>query len=127
MKYLLDTHVVLWANITPFKLSETVKTLILESDSGKYVSVVSEWEVALKLGTGKLGIDGGLEAFYQMVDDNGFISLGIEREFMSLLPQLPLIHRDPFDRMLIATALAEGLTLVTVDENIKKYDVPQIC
>jgi PIN domain nuclease of toxin-antitoxin system len=126
MKYLLDTHIVLWANLTPFKLSETVKTLILEPDSEKYVSVASAWEAALKLGTGKLILDGGIAEFWRMVDENGFITLGIEREYISRLPDLPMIHRDPFDRMLIATALAGDLTLVTIDENIRKYDVPQI-
>ncbi|GHV42661.1 twitching motility protein PilT [Clostridia bacterium] len=126
MKYLLDTHVVLWAASNHSNLSETVKTLVLESGSQKYVSIASIWEVALKLGVGKLNIDGGLEAFYRMIDDNGFITLGIERKYVYRLTDLPLIHRDPFDRMLIATALAEDLTLVTIDENIRKYDVPQI-
>jgi PIN domain nuclease of toxin-antitoxin system len=126
MKYLLDTHVVLWSTLTPFKLSEPVKALILDLDSEKHVSVVSAWEVALKLGTGKLSLDGGLESFYRMIDDNGFISFGIEREYVRLLTGLPPIHRDPFDRMLIAPALVGGITLVTIDETIKKYDVPQI-
>jgi PIN domain nuclease of toxin-antitoxin system len=126
VKYLLDTHVVLWANLAPAKLSETAKALILEPNSEKYVSIASAWEVALKLGTGRLDIDGGLEEFYRMIDDNGFTSLGIERAFLDLLPQMPPIHRDPFDRMLISTAMACNLTLVTIDENILKYDVPQI-
>jgi PIN domain nuclease of toxin-antitoxin system len=126
MKCLLDTHVVLWANLTPIKLSETVKALLLDHNTAKFVSIASAWEVVLKLGTGKLGIHGGLDTFYRMIDDNGFISLGIEREFVSMLTKLPTIHSDPFDRILIATALAGDFTLVTIDELIKKYDVPQV-
>jgi PIN domain nuclease of toxin-antitoxin system len=126
MKYLLDTHIVLWANLTPFKLPETVKALLLDPSSEKYVSIASAWEAALKLGTEKLILDGGIAEFYRMIDENGFIPLGIEREYIYRLLDLPMIHRDPFDRMLIATELADDLTLVTIDENIKKYDVSQI-
>jgi len=124
MKYLLDTHCLLWLMLEPNKLSDTAKTIILDADSPKYASIVSSWEVALMLGTGKLGIDGGLQEFYRMIDENGFFPLGIEREHISRLSALPLIHRDPFDRMLISCALVEGMTLVTSDSNIRKYDVP---
>lgn len=126
MKYLLDTHVVLWSTLEPLKLSKTAKSIILDPRALKYVSIVSVWEVAIKLGTHKLSIDGGLPEFCRMIDDNGFSSLGVEREYVKFLSALPSIHRDPFDRMLIVTAQAEGLTLVTSDENIRKYDVPQI-
>ncbi|MDR0819877.1 MAG: type II toxin-antitoxin system VapC family toxin [Oscillospiraceae bacterium] len=126
MNYLLDTHVVLWAAANSKELSENAKTIILDANAPKYVSIISAWEVAIKLGTHKLYIDGGLPEFYRMIDNNGFYTIGIEREYISLLEQLPQIHRDPFDRMLIATALAEDFTLVTIDENIQKYDVPQL-
>ncbi|MDR3332900.1 MAG: type II toxin-antitoxin system VapC family toxin [Synergistaceae bacterium] len=126
MKYLLDTHVVLWSALEPHKLSDAAKSILLDPYAPKYVSIVSAWEVALKLGTHKLTIDGGLVEFFRMTDENGFLSLGVEREYISLLNTLPLIHHDPFDRMLIATARAEDLILITIDENIRKYDVPRI-
>jgi PIN domain nuclease of toxin-antitoxin system len=126
MKYLLDTHVLLWVAAQTSELSGTVKSIIIDPHALKYVSIVSVWEVANKLGTYRLSINGGLPEFFRMIDDNGFCSLGVEREYFKFLSNLPLIHRDPFDRMLIVTAQAEGLTLVTIDENIQKYDVPQI-
>jgi PIN domain nuclease of toxin-antitoxin system len=80
---------------------------------------VSAWEAALKLETGKFGIDGGLDTFFRMIDDKGLIPHGIERDFLDLLPQMPPINCD--HRMLIATALTGNLTLITAEKNIKKY------
>ncbi|MDR1158008.1 MAG: type II toxin-antitoxin system VapC family toxin [Oscillospiraceae bacterium] len=126
MKYLLDTHVVIWVAANPLELPDNVKSMILDPDLEKYVSIVSAWETAIKLNNGKLNIKGGLLEFYRMVDENGFIQLGVEREYIDNLARLPMIHRDPFDRMLIATALVENLTLITIDENIRKYDVATV-
>jgi PIN domain nuclease of toxin-antitoxin system len=126
MKYLLDTHIVLWANLTPAKLSDTVKSIILNPDAEKYVSIISAWEVTLKMGTGKLRLDEGLPEYYRMIDENGFVQLGVEREYIDSLAGLPMVHRDPFDRMLVATALVENMTLVTIDDNIRKYDIPSV-
>ncbi len=122
-KYLLDTHVVLWVAENSPKLSETVKNAVLDFRTKKYVSIVSIWEVAIKLGTQKLWLDGGLPEFFRMVDENGFQMLSIEREYLQLIPALPDHHKDPFDRLLIATAMTEGMTLLTEDENIHRYDV----
>jgi PIN domain nuclease of toxin-antitoxin system len=123
MKYLLDTHVILWlATNSPF-LSETVKRAILDNNNEKYVSIVSAWEVAIKLGTQKLQLDGGLAEFFRMIDENGFFLLGIEREYVHYVQSLPFFHKDPFDRLLIATASVENLTLISIDDNIQKYDV----
>ena len=123
MKYLLDTHVILWlATNSPF-LSETVKRAILDNNNEKYVSIVSAWEVAIKLGTQKLQLDGGLAEFFRMIDVNGFLLLGIEREYLQYVQTLAFFHKDPFDRLLIATANVENLTLISIDDNIQKYDV----
>ena len=88
-----------------------------------YVSVASLWEVAIKMNIGKYSFDGGFSAFRELVKNNGFTVLQIEDEHMERLFALPLIHRDPFDRLIITTALAEDLTIITIDENIQKYDV----
>ena len=89
MKYLLDTHVILWlATNSPF-LSETVKRAILDNNNEKYVSIVSAWEVAIKLGTQKLQLEGGLAEFFRMIDENGFFLLGIEREYVHYVQSLP--------------------------------------
>ncbi|MCL1864607.1 MAG: type II toxin-antitoxin system VapC family toxin [Spirochaetes bacterium] len=123
MKYLLDTHVVLWiAENSPY-LTDKVKKVILDKNTEKYVSIVSAWEVAIKLGTNKLRLDGGLMEFFRMIDDNGFFILSLEREYLQLLSVLPCHHKDPFDRLIVATAITENMILITTDENLYKYDV----
>jgi len=126
MKYLLDTHVVLWAAENSPLLTDKAKTAILDRRAEKYVSIVSAWEVAIKLGTHKLRLDGGLPEFFRMIDDNGFIPLSVEREYLQIIPHLPYHHKDPFDRLLVATAMTENMTLVTVDDNIHRYNVAWI-
>ena len=123
MKFLFDTHAILWAGENSPLLSERAKKAFLSQTAEKYVSIASAWEVAIKLGTQKLSLEGGLSEFFRMIDDNGLIMLGVEREYLDRLHELPLWHKDPFDRMIISTANTENLTLVTVDENIQKYDV----
>ena len=122
MKYLLDTHVILWLAVNSPLLTDRVKAAILDEHTEKYVSIVSAWEAAIKLGTKKLHLEGGLPEFFRIIDDNGFITLSIEREYLRLIPRLPDYHKDPFDRLLVATAITEGMTLITVDENIHRYE-----
>ena len=126
MKFLLDTHVVLWVAENSSRLSNEVKDVVLNRASEKFVSIASAWEIAVKLGTKKLDLVGGLPEFFRMIDDNGFQTLAVEREYLQEIPTLPDHHKDPFDRLLIATALAENLTIITADESIHKYDVPWI-
>jgi len=123
MKYLLDTHIVLWAAENYPALTERAKEIILDKSTEKYVSIASAWEVAIKLGTKKLSLDGGLPEFFRIIDNNGFDTLSIERDYLRYIPNLPDFHRDPFDRMLIATALSEDMTIITADENIHRYNV----
>lgn len=104
-------------------MSEKAKQAFLSKTAEKYISIASAWEVAIKLGTQKLSLEGGLTEFFRMIDENGLIILGIEREYLNRVRELPLIHRDPFDRLIISTAMTENLTLVSVDENIQKYGV----
>ena len=107
-------------------LSETAKRTILDPFNLKFLSIVSAWELAIKIGLGKLDFYGKAAGFIHIAESNGFIIAPIKSDHLTALEALPLIHRDPFDRLLIATALAENMTLITVDENIAKYDVPQI-
>ena len=123
MKYLLDTHVVLWVAENSTLLTEKVKAVILDKNAEKYVSIASAWEVAIKLGTHKLHLAGGLPEFFRMIDDNGFFTLSIEREYLQLIPYLSDYHKDPFDRLIITTAIAENMILVTIDENLHRYDI----
>ena len=123
MKYLLDTHVVLWVAENSPMLSDRVKAVILSESVEKYVSLASAWEVAIKLGTNKLSLDGGLSEFFRMIDENGFHTLAVERDYLLQVTNLPNHHKDPFDRLLVATAITENATLITIDENIYKYNV----
>jgi len=122
-KYLLDTHVVMWIAENSPMLSNKAKEAILNINTEKYVSIVSAWEIAIKLGTKKLELIGGLPEFFKIVDDNGFLMVSIEREYLLQMANLPDYHKDPFDRMIMTTAIAEGMTLITVDENIHKYNL----
>ena len=109
MKYLLDTHVVLWCALSPDKLSQTVKELLLDAGTDKYVSIVSAWEFTVKHSLNKLHLDGGVSGFFKIIEENGFLLLTMEREHIHQLACLPFIHHDPFDRILIATAAVEDL------------------
>jgi len=127
MKYLLDTHVVIWHFEGSEKLSDKIKNDILfNSKNHLFVSVASLWEVAIKMNIGKYNFDGGFPAFNKLVKSNEFEVLQIKDEYMERLFTLPLIHRDPFDRLIMATALAEDFTIITIDENIQKYEVSWI-
>jgi len=129
-KYLLDTHVVLWTASDPSKLTKKVRQIIL-SDAIKCVSIASAWEIAIKLGKNKpdkivLDLPGGLPEFYKMLDINEFMTIPVQRPYLLHLPTLPPLHKDPFDRLIISTAMAEGMTLITADEDIQMYDIPWI-
>jgi len=123
-KYLLDTHVVLWLAENSPLLSIKAKNAIFDAAAEKYVSIASAWEVAIKITSKKLHVEGGLPEFFKMLDDNGFGVLPVERKYLLRLPDLADHHKDPFDRLLVATAQVEGMIILTVDENIRKYDVP---
>jgi len=126
MQYLLDTHVALWFFEEPERLSETVFRTILDPANAKYVSIASAWELAIKIGTGKLTFEGGIDCFFNTIDENGFGLLPITEEHVKQLETLPLLHRDPFDRILVASAIAEGMHLITADANIRLYVVDSI-
>lgn len=122
-RYLLDTHVVLWMAENSPMLSNAAKQAILDKNSFKFVSIVSAWEVAIKLATGKLRLEGGLEEFFRIMDENGLQILGIERAYLQRIQTLPFWHKDPFDRLLVATAIIENMVLISADENMPKYEV----
>lgn len=119
MSLLLDTHVVLWWLTDDATLAADLKDR-LDHEPDIYVSPATIWEVAIKQSLGKLGSPADLA---ERVRDSGFRHLNITAEHGIVAGRLPLIHRDPFDRMLIAQAQVEHLTLVTRDSAIPKYDV----
>jgi len=126
MKYLLDTCTVLWLATNSSKLSDTAKQAIFAPESECFVSIASAWEVAIKFGKGTLHLDGGVSEFFRIIDENGFELLPIKRKHVKMIETLPRLHGDPFDRILIASAMSENMCLITADENIHKYDVPWV-
>ena len=123
MRYLLDTHSVIWLAVNSPELSEPAKQAIFDPKNESFVSIVSAWEVAIKVGTGKLRLNGGVSEFFRIISVNGFKLLPVLEEHVKQLETLPLLHRDPFDRMLIASAMTEGMCLLTADTNVRRYEV----
>ena len=119
MSLLLDTHVVLWWLTDDPTLSDDIKAR-LDHEPHVYVSAATIWEVVVKQAAGKLLEPSGLP---ERIRDSGFTPLPIGFEHAIAAGRLPQIHRDPFDRMLIAQAQCEDLTLVTRDPHCQKYDV----
>jgi PIN domain nuclease of toxin-antitoxin system len=123
MKYLLDTHTAMWALDDYSRLSDTAKSVINDTSLHLCVSIVSAWEIAVKVNIGKLDLTGGSLSFIDKLEQFGIEIVGIDKFYLKLFETLPLLHRDPFDRLLVATAKAEGMTILTADEYINKYDV----
>lgn len=119
---LLDTHVALWWFADSPRLGDEARDAIANAPVA-WVSIVSGWEVAIKTGIGKLRIPG---SFVTAAGDSGLSKLGMEWSHVAALSSLPMHHRDPFDRMLIAQAQVEDLTLVTSDRKFERYDVAAI-
>ena len=120
MKLLLDTHVLLWWLADDPCLSREASRAISEPENIVVVSAVSIWEIVIKKGLGKLEI---ADEWYSAVADEPFRQLPVTWEHSRKVDDLPDIHRDPFDRMLVAQAMVEGLLLVTRDEDVLRYDV----
>jgi PIN domain nuclease of toxin-antitoxin system len=88
--------------------------------------MASAWEIAIKISIGKLDFAGGVSGFLETIRDNDISLIAISPEHLRSVETLPFHHRDPFDRLLVATAIVEGMILITADENILKYDVSHV-
>ncbi|MXV76001.1 type II toxin-antitoxin system VapC family toxin [Candidatus Poribacteria bacterium] len=121
MNLLLDTCVLLWWLDDPDLLSKEASTAIKEPDNKIIVSVVSAWEIAIKKALGKLESPENLK---EVIIDSGFELIPIDYEHTWHVKDLPLHHKDPFDRLLVAQATVENLMLVTCDPKLKPYNVP---
>jgi PIN domain nuclease of toxin-antitoxin system len=120
-RLLLDTHVWLWWQADDARLGAVTRKAIASAPEVR-LSVVSVWEIAIKSALGKLTLPRGVDVVAELERD-GFIPLAIEIEHAVGLWNLRTLHRDPFDRMLISQAVAEGLTLVTADSQLDGYGV----
>lgn len=121
MQLLLDTHVLLWSASAPERLSATARNLIDNPDHQPWFSAASLWEIAIKAGQGRsdFQVDGGL--LRRGLLDHGWQELAITGPHALTVQNLPALHRDPFDRLLVAQALCEGMALMTADAALPAY------
>ncbi len=124
---LLDTHVIIWTFSASDRISVTANRAMSRSAVALWVSVVSVWEIELKHQAGKLRLHGTLEELVdQILYRSPWSILPVRAEHLPVLGGLPALHKDPFDRLLVAQARREGMAILTADEHIKKYDVRTI-
>lgn len=123
MKVLLDTHVLLWWLADAPELSPTAREIVRSPEHVVFVSAASVWEIRIKEALGKVRVG---PAFEQVLAKQPFEKLAITLDHAHAVRELPLHHRDPFDRMLIAQARAEELALVTHDGWVSRYDVEHV-
>ena len=126
MRLLLDTHTFLWYVAGDDQLSRKARDLISDLENDVLLSVGSLWEIVIKLRLGKLKLVGSFEVIPRQLEENDISVLGIELPHLTALAKLPLHHRDPFDRLIIAQAVAEGIPLVGHDQVFKEYPVHRI-
>lgn len=127
MKLLLDTHIFIWWTGIPERLSERVNNLLANKNNELILSVASVWEMQIKLNLGKLQLSLPLEELIETQQQtNNLLLLPIEVDYVWTLKNLPMHHRDPFDRMLIAQAIAEQLPIVSVDAVFDAYPITRL-
>jgi len=120
LRYLLDTHIVLWSLYAPKKLGKDIIPILQSDATIIYVSIVSIIEISIKKSIGKLEIK---ESYLNVLREENFTFLPIEIEDANLIKDLPLIHKDPFDRLLISQGMNNDLTIITKDPFFKAYDI----
>jgi PIN domain nuclease of toxin-antitoxin system len=125
-QFLLDTHVFLWLIQGDPQLSDRVRSIIADDASQLNFSVVSIWEIAIKLNIGKLKIDHSIEDIYQLLAQLKIEILPIERSDLDRYLTLPLHHRDPFDRLIISQAIDRELILISADGSFEPYPVQRL-
>ena len=124
MKLLLDTHLLLWAAGQPRRLSKQARALIANPDNELLFSAASLWEVAIKRGLGRKDFTVDARLLRRGLLDNGYSELPIISDHVVATESLPLIYKDPFDRILVAQATVEGVTLLTTDSLVSQYPGP---
>jgi PIN domain nuclease of toxin-antitoxin system len=124
MKVLIDTHVFIWWTNEPARLSPSVYTLLTDPTTEPMLSMVSIWEMQIKISLGKLALKSPLpELVEDEIERNKFQLMSIELPHIYAVGSLPLYHRDPFDRLLIAQASVEKLSILSIDEVFDDYGI----
>ena len=121
MRILVDTHLLLWAVASSRRLPKRARSAILDPANEVFYSAASVWEVAIKSGLRRRDFTVNVSAFVRALGQGGFIELPVTATHASRVAALPSVHRDPFDRMLVAQAVAEPMTLLTNDPVLQGY------
>ncbi|MDE0460365.1 MAG: type II toxin-antitoxin system VapC family toxin [Chromatiales bacterium] len=124
MKVLLDTHLLLWAAGMPERLPAQVRVMLERADTEPMASAASLWEIAIKSGLGRSDFSVDPRLLRRGLLENGYAELEVSGAHATAVDLLPPIHRDPFDRLLVAQAQIEGITLLTTDEVVARYPGP---
>ncbi len=124
MNLLLDTHLILWAATDPRRLSEEARLLLLDSANELFYSAASLWEIAIKRGLGRPDFQVDPRRLWRMLPLNGYRELPVTGEHGIAVETLPLLHKDPFDRLLLAQARTEDMVLLTKDLKLAEYGEP---
>ena len=124
MKLLLDTHLLLWAAGQPRRLPAAVRKLLADTDNELLFSAVSLWEIAIKRGLGRDDFQVDARVLRRGLLDNGYGELPMRSEHAVAIDSLPPVHKDPFDRVLVAQATVEGIILLTTDPLVAQYPGP---
>ena len=124
MKFLVDTNIAIWALFDDPLLSQTARHILNNAENDIQFSVCNIWEIAIKRGLKKLGFEHDPRLIRRCLIDNGYEELLIQSKHVVEVDSLPLIHKDPFDRLLIAQAMVEGIILLTADAVIAQYPGP---
>ena len=124
MKALLDTHVLIWAAGFPERLSADARVVLLDPANELLFSAASLWEVAIKSALGRSDFSVDARLLRRELLDNGYSELPVTGQHAVMVGSLPPIHKDPFDRLLVAQATVEGVTLLTSDETVGRYPGP---
>jgi PIN domain nuclease of toxin-antitoxin system len=124
MKLLLDTHLLLWAAGQPEQLPAAARAMIEDPEHQLFFSAASLWEIAIKHGLGRADFRADPGLLRRGLLDNGYAELAITGRHAVAVAGLPPLPKDPFDRMLVAQAIADGLLLLTVDPEVARYPGP---
>ena len=124
MNLLLDTHLLIWVASTPERLSGEALSLLQYLEHKLYFSAVNLWEIWIKRGLGRQDFRVDPSLLHRGLIENGYTELAVTSFHCIALEQLPAIHKDPFDRMLVAQAVSEGMLLLTSDSVVAKYSGP---
>jgi PIN domain nuclease of toxin-antitoxin system len=124
MQGLLDTHILLWIGITPSRIPTELRQYLEQRDNELLFSTASIWEIAIKHSLGREDFQAEPSVLRRNLLSDGYVELPVSGEHAVAVATLPRIHRDPFDRMLVAQAIVEGVELLTVDGLLARYPGP---